>query len=156
MHTCFYGDTSSYTFHLALFNCTCKWLVGITAVSAITAVLKEYGNVKTTSSYAIENFHILLVVFFAKPHTACVCVELIQDTFCAVPYFIDIYCREVKVFFCLTIAFLRKFRTFLLSVIWEHSFKLHGKYISRRKSKSMVAISQHIHFIFVLVPQSFS
>ena len=56
--------------------------------------------------------------------------------------------EKLKSFFCLRIALLRKFRTFLLSVIWEHSFKFQEKYISRRKSKSMVAISQHIHFIF--------
>lgn len=125
-------------------------------MGTITAVFEECRNVKTIFSYAAEDFHIFLILSFTKAHTACICMKLVQDIFCAVPYFIGVYCRDVKVFFCLTIAFLRKFRTFLLSVIWEHSFKFQGKYISRRKSKSMVAISQHIHFIFALAHLSFS
>ena len=78
---------------------TCKWFVAVIFMSTITAVFEECRNVKTISSYAIEDFYIFLILSFTKAHSACICMKLVQNTFCAVPYFIGVYCREVKVFF---------------------------------------------------------
>ena len=99
------GTPVSVKIHTAIhliqsfFYGTCKWFVAIIFMSTITAVFEECRNVKTIFSYATEDFHIFLILSFTKAHTACICMKLVQDTFCIVPYFIGVYCQEVKVLF---------------------------------------------------------
>lgn len=77
----------------SFFYCAGKRFVCVPVVSAIAAIFKECGDVKTTPSSAIENFHIFLILPFTKPHAGSVCVKIVRNIFGAVPYVIDVYCQ---------------------------------------------------------------